>query len=170
MFGHLFWKMLCALTYMVRSISPYWFLWIMFLTWFQLDCVGERERFWWHFKNQMAFWDIEKNIDGIHFQFLSPQSKANMYPSHISLKQELLESVHFSHARNESSWTKRFRWKHSQWDKWQRKVKQMQPVRFYIFSSKQFEETFENPQWRKIKQMQPVWIYILSSKPFEDTF
>ena len=56
------------------------------------------------------------------------------------------------------------------WNTQRRKVKQMQPVWFCIYSGRQFEETFEDPQWRKVKQMQPVWFCILSGRQFEDTF
>ena len=39
-----------------------------------------------------------------------------------------------------------------------RKVKQMQPMQLCLFSGSQFDETLENPQWRKVKQMQPMWL------------
>ena len=41
-------------------------------------------------------------------------------------------------------------------EKIRRKVKQVQPMRLYPISGKQFEDSFENTQWRKVKQMQPM--------------
>ena len=45
----------------------------------------------------------------------------------------------------------------------------MQPMWLCIFSSRQFEDTFENAQWRKVKQMQPMWLCIFSGRKFEAT-
>ena len=45
----------------------------------------------------------------------------------------------------------------------------MQPVSLCILWCRQFEETFENPQWRKVKQMQPMQLCILWGKRFEET-
>ena len=46
----------------------------------------------------------------------------------------------------------------------------MQPMWLYLFSDKQFEDTFENAQWGKVKQMQPMWLCLFSDRPFEETF
>ena len=50
------------------------------------------------------------------------------------------------------------------------KVQQMQTVWLCILSGRQFEESFENPQWRKTKQMQPVWLCRLWCFQFEETY
>ena len=46
--------------------------------------------------------------------------------------------------------------------------KQMQPVWQYIFSSRRFEDSFENTQWRKVKQMQSVWKCVFPNRQFEN--
>ena len=46
----------------------------------------------------------------------------------------------------------------------------MQPVRQGIFSSRPFEDTFENTQWIKVKQMQPMRLCLFSGRRFEETF
>ena len=56
------------------------------------------------------------------------------------------------------------------WNTQRRKVKQMQPVWFCIYSGRQFEGTFENTQRRKVKQMQPMWLCLFWGRPFEGTF
>ena len=35
-------------------------------------------------------------------------------------------------------------------------VRQMQPMRLFLFSGRHFQGTFDNAQWRKAKQMQPM--------------
>ena len=56
------------------------------------------------------------------------------------------------------------------WNTQRRKVKQMQPVWFCIYSGRQFEDAFENTQRRKVKQMQPMWLCNCLCQCFEDTF
>ena len=46
----------------------------------------------------------------------------------------------------------------------------MQPVRLYIFSGRQVEDTSENAQWRKAKQMQAMQLCIFSYRHVEDSF
>ena len=56
------------------------------------------------------------------------------------------------------------------WNTQRRKVKQMQPVWFCIYSGRQFENAFESSQWREAKQMQPMWLRILRDRRCEGTF
>ena len=56
------------------------------------------------------------------------------------------------------------------WNTQRRKVKQMQPVWFCIYSGRQFENAFESSQWREAKQMQPMWLCILRHWRCESTF
>ena len=56
------------------------------------------------------------------------------------------------------------------WNTQRRKVKQMQPVWFCIYSGRQFENAFESSQWREAKQMQPMWLRILRDRGCEGTF
>ena len=46
----------------------------------------------------------------------------------------------------------------------------MQPMWLWLFSCRQFVDTFENAYWRKLKQMQPMQLWLLSGRRFEDTF
>ena len=40
----------------------------------------------------------------------------------------------------------------------------------WIFSCRQFEDTFENTQWRKAMEVQPMWLCVLLFTPFEVAF